>query len=260
MLASRAGRRRARGPTRSTCFAYHGAWARRAAGGSMRNVKRGWLVGLTVAALAVVGARVAAPAPGEAAKQELEAKLLEALVEASTRHVKLGIWCRDAGMVSQASNEFMYAVTVSEGKHKWSVDILNLMRKFDDAFWRKVSKNPGAAMLRTYEKKRRDLDEQDLKDRIAVAKWAGKKKDLGDETYKVWVSVVRATDKPIQVDAQGQVTLPIGIVPPEISKRLLEESVTINGRRWVRDEFLAKMPEITALDEAEADALRVRTQ
>jgi hypothetical protein len=115
-------------------------------------------------------------------------------------------------------------------------------------------------MLRTYEKKRRECDEQDLKDRVAVATWAGKKKGAEDETYKVWVSVVRATDKPLEVDAQGQVKLPVGTIPPEISKRLVDESVTINGRRWVRDEFLAKMPEITALDEAEADALRVRTQ
>ena len=98
------------------------------------------------AGLAVTGIRVAGAEPNEAAKQELEVRLLESLVEASTRHVKLGIWCRDAGMVSQASNEFIHAVTISEGKHKWSVDVLNLMRRFDDAFWRKVSKNPGAAL------------------------------------------------------------------------------------------------------------------
>ncbi len=227
----------------------------------MLNAKRGWILGLgVVAALAIVGARVAAPEPSEAAKKELEGRLKEALVKASRRHIELGIWCRDAGMVSQASNEFVRAVEISEGKDQWAVNILNLMRKLDDAFWKKVSKNPGAAMLRTYGKRAQRAVEAALEDRVAVAKWAGKKKGLDDEAYRVWVSVVRATDQPITVDAQGQVTLPVGTIPPDISKRLVDESVTINGRRWVRDEFLAKMPEITTLDEAEADALRVRTQ
>jgi hypothetical protein len=220
----------------------------------------GGLAILATGAVLAVGALQAAPDRTEAARKELAGKKKEALVQASRRHVELGIWCRDAGMVSQASNEFVRAVEVSEGQDAWAVNILKLMRKLDDAFWKKVAKNPGAAMLRTYEKRARKADEEALEDRVALAKWAGKKKELTEEAFQEWQGVVRLTDKPLEVGADGVVTLPAGLVPPEISKRLLDEAVTINGKRWVRDEFLAKMPEIKELDEAESDELRVRSQ
>jgi hypothetical protein len=202
----------------------------------------------------------AAPDRAEQARAELKKRKQELLVAASRRHVELGIWCRDAGLVSQAAKEFVRAVEVSEGADSWAVRILDLMRRMDERFWRKVMKNPGPAYLRTYEKRTRTAEESTLEDRVALAKWAAKKKDLGEESFAEYQAVVRLTDRPIVTDAAGVVTLPTGPLPPEISERLLKEAVTINGRRWVRDAFLARMPEITELAEAESEALRVRTQ
>jgi hypothetical protein len=205
------------------------------------------------------GAKFAHAAPKSAA-EELRARKKEALVKASRRHVELGIWCRDAGLVSQASAQFIRAVEVSEGEDAWAVRILDLMRRLDDAFWKKVMKNPGPAYLRTYAKRAKKAEEDSLDDRLALAKWAAKKKELGEEAFAEFQAIVRALDLPLETDATGAVVLPSGPLPPEISKRLVDGAIMINGRRWVRDAFLSKMPEITEVQEATSESLRVRTQ
>jgi hypothetical protein len=210
--------------------------------------------------VALLGRRAGAgPERAEAAKRELEGKRKETLVKASRRHVEVGIWCRDAGMVSQASAEFVRAVEVSEGQDAWAVKILDLMRKLDDAFWKKNNKRPGRAMLRTYENKAARAEEAFVKDRLALARWAAKKDELAEESFQEYVAVVRILDQPIVVDATGKVVVGDGPLPDAVSKRMLAEAITINEKKYVRDAFLARMPEVKEIREAECPELRVRT-
>jgi hypothetical protein len=94
----------------------------------MRNP---WLkalaVGLVLAwtgGLAVGGERDMARARGLFAQAQRGIKL-----EASAAHIKLGIWCRDAGRPPQATAEFLRAVEVSEGQHPLAIKLVDIMRR-----------------------------------------------------------------------------------------------------------------------------------
>ena len=109
----------------------------------MRNP---WLkalaVGLVLAwtgGLAVGGERDMARARGLFAQAQRGIKL-----EASAAHIKLGIWCRDAGLPPQATAEFLRAVEVSEGQHPLAIKLVDIMLAWGDKFWKYVQKKPKA--------------------------------------------------------------------------------------------------------------------
>jgi hypothetical protein len=227
----------------------------------MSGAKRATAV-LFVAALAL-GApdAVRADSPrAEALRAEFQGRKRQVLVEDAQRHLKLGVWCRDAGLVPQATAEFVRAVEVAEGKHPGAVKLLALMRSLDDEFWRKRRENPGKGILRAYEKRARAADADTLRDRTALAKWATKHDELAEEAHGEWVAIVRGTDVPLEADAEGRIRLPKGFVPAGPSARILAEAVRMNGVPRVRDEMLARLPDVKDMHEAASDELRVRSQ
>ncbi len=221
----------------------------------------GWVVCAgTLAGLAAW----AGPAGGEpdreaAARAEHQAKRREMLAEAGKRHVELGIWCRDAGLVAQAGAEFLRASEVAEGHLPWADRILALMRSLGDRFWKKVMKRPGPAYLRTYRKKADAVRDAVQKDRLRLAAWAARK-GLEAEALTEYVALLRHEDEPIQTGPDGRVRVRNDAIPEPYSQRILDAAVTINERRYVRDEFLELVPEVTDVSEVTSEALRVRTQ
>ncbi|MDJ0521678.1 MAG: hypothetical protein QNJ90_06335 [Planctomycetota bacterium] len=183
----------------------------------------------------------------------------EVLIEAGTRHAKVGTWCRDAGLVAQAAAEFIKAVEVSEGQNKWAERILQLMRNLDDRFWKKKLKKPSAGMIRAYEKRAKKARETYQKERLKLAKWADKK-GLEAEALAEYKGVVRLSDDYVKIDKNGLVVLDVGKIPEKYSQRLLADAVTINGKPRIRDAFLEKVPAVKEVHEAANDVMLMRSQ
>ncbi len=194
----------------------------------------------------------------EQARAELAARRLAILVEAGTARAKVGVWCRDAGMVAQASAEFIRADEVAEGKNIWAQRILMFMRKLDDKFWKGKLEKPSAGMIRAYEKRAKKAQHEYERARLRLAAWADKK-GLEEEAYEEYRAVVRLSDDSVHVDDDGLVVVEAGKVPEAYSKRLLADAVTIDGKPRVRDAFLEKAPEVKEVFEASNDALLVRS-
>jgi hypothetical protein len=216
------------------------------------------ILGLAIAAGG--GALVALGAPDrlEVAREEFKAAKRKVLIEAGNRHAKLGTKLRDAGLVQQATREFVEAVEVSEGENAWAKKILDLMQRFDERFWKTVNKKPSKQMLASYDKWAKEVEQDVLKDRLRLAKDAAKK-GLVEEAYGEYVAVVRGTDEPLRFDAEGRVTVEGGSIPAEVSKRMKDEAISVNDALWLRDEFLARIPAVRAIFEAETATVRVRS-
>lgn len=221
----------------------------------MRNP---WLkalaVGLVLAwtgGLAVGGERDMARARALFAQAQRGIKL-----EASAAHIKLGIWCRDAGLPPQATAEFLRAVEVSEGQHPLAIKLVDIMRTWGDKFWKYVQKKP-KAILDTYEKKARQVELDMQRQRLRLARDAIKA-DLIEEGYGEYCAVVRLTDLPLTFDDTGAVVIEAGKLPADISARMKAEAITIGGKPYLRDAFLALLPEVKEVFEADGERLRVR--
>lgn len=190
--------------------------------------------------------------------REFESRKREVLIEAGHRHLELGLWCRDKGLVQQASNEFIAAVEVSENRHPGAQRVLGIMRSLGDDFWKKRRKRTSDKLLAQYDKRSRTAREKGEKERLGLAKWAyGKGLEEGAEEYRL--SVAR-NDAPLEFDRKGRIVLPAGTLPAELSEEIRANAIEINGRPWMRDGFLAALPDVAAIHEAETDRIRVRSQ
>ncbi len=199
--------------------------------------------------------------PKKAAEYRLKLREMKRVVlrEAGTRHAKVGVWCRDAGLTQQAAAEFIKAVEVSEGENQWAQRILAIMRRLDDGFWKKKLKKPSGGMIRAYEKRAKKARKTYLKERLKLAKWADKK-GIEKEAFDEFKFIVRLSDDYVEVDKDGLVVMALGKVPAKYSTMLLEDAVNINGRPCIRDAFLEKVPSIKDIFEAANDQVLIRSQ
>ena len=192
----------------------------------------------------------AAADPGDRealAERQLQGLRLKMAVEYAGEHITLGIWCRDAGLPPQATAEFLRAAEVGGSVAPRAMKIVALMRALDDKFWKTVQKRP-KLLLDTYEKRAKKLELDHLKARFRLAKEATKLK-LPEEAYAEYASLVRQTNEPLAFDPTGKVVLPIGVLPLDVSERLRKESVSINERTYLRDEFLLLIPQVREVSE-----------
>ena len=63
------------------------------------------------------------------------------------RHLELGLWCRDKGLVAQASMQFIAAVEASEHRHPGAERVLSIMRSLGEWIF---GPPPNAAHLSLY--------------------------------------------------------------------------------------------------------------
>ena len=189
-------------------------------------------------------------------KQKFEKERLEVLVEAGGRHLDLGLWCRDRGLTTQAAAEFMYAVEISDGKHYGAKRVLSVMRQYDDAFWKKRKRGTDANR-KSYAIRAEKARVKDAKEFLGLAEWAWER-GLEAEAIGLYRAQLDAEGDPLEFDDKGRLVLAIGTVPAEASARFREEAVEIDGKLYVRDEFLAALPQIEKIAEVTDDALRIR--
>lgn len=185
-------------------------------------------------------------------------KKRKVLVESGHRHLELGVWCRDKGLVSQASMEFIRAVEVSEHRHPGAQKVLGIMRSLGDDFWKSRRRTRHTGLLEQYEKRTAKATERAEKDRFKLAEWAWDK-GLVEEGEAEFRRLVELADAPLEVDRSGCIELPAGELPEDLSAKLIDEAVTINGRQWLRDRFLACIPDVAEVHEVETERVRVRS-
>ncbi|MCP5021777.1 MAG: hypothetical protein GY930_08360 [bacterium] len=191
------------------------------------------------------------------AKAEFPGRKRKVLIEAGHRHLKLGVWCRNKGLNSQATMEFLRAVEVAEHQHPGAKKVLDIMQGYGDAFWQKRRKSFPKGLLSNYEKRLEKVLQKNAKERLGLAKWAtefGLKE--GEHEFRALVAL---KDAPLEFDKKERIKIAGGTVPKELSKVIREEAVKINERLWLRDEFLALLPDVEAIQEVETKRIRVRT-
>ncbi len=226
----------------------------------MRQASR---IVVTVAAALCLVAGLAARGASGGGREEARARVLfgqaqkKIAVMAATEHIELGVWCRDAGLVPQATAEFLRAVEVTNGEMPYAVKLVNLMRKLDDKFWKTVQKHP-KALLTTYEKKAHRVEIAHQKLMLRLAHDAEECR-LPEEAYTEYSLVVRMTDAPLEFDAEGRVVVEAGKMPADVSARMKAEAITIDGKPYLRDDFLLLVPDVKEVFEADGERLRVRS-
>ena len=173
--------------------------------------------------------------------RDFMAKKRQVLLEAGQRHLELGIWCRDKGLIPQATSEFIDAVEVSEKRHPGASQVLGIMRSLGDDFWRRRRKSPSKSLLAQYAKRRTKAVKTEAKERFALARWAHRK-GLPEGAAE-FEFLVERRNEPLEFNGKDQVVLPEGAVPSDVSRSIRDNAIEINGALWMRDEFLSKLPD-----------------
>lgn len=114
----------------------------------------------------------AAPAPGQQRQAAYARQRTEALAEAGQRHLRLGSWARDQGLVPQATAQFLRAVEVSEGKNPGAQTVLGVMRGLGDAFWTQQRRRPGKALLAEFGRRAAAIEAQSKAAHLELAQLA----------------------------------------------------------------------------------------
>lgn len=181
----------------------------------------------------------------------------EALFDAGQRHLQLGSWARKAGLVPQATAQFLRAVEVSQGKNQGAVTVLSILRGYGDAFWRRQQKRPSRALIKDYERRAAGIELQTRKAQMELAKLADKA-GLDVEQQQHWLTVLQLGGK-IEVDAKGIARIDGQRLPPELSTWLQQMTIQVNGGQPAFEAAGANAPKLANVVEVRSDDLVVRT-
>lgn len=220
-----------------------------------------WIL-LLVGLATLLGGRDAAQGRAEKLRREFESRRTRALIECGQRHLEYGVDLRDKGLTTQAAAQIVLAVESSEGLNPGANTVLGLMRRLDEAFWKKRRARPTSARLEAYEKAAARLRLEDQRARLELALWA-EKRGLESEALDELQKLLDTLDElpafePGEADAgSGALVLEAGKVPASLVARLQDRLVHINGQPRLRDEFLARVPQVDGLFEAASDELVV---
>ncbi|MGB0953592.1 MAG: hypothetical protein ACPG31_10220 [Planctomycetota bacterium] len=191
-----------------------------------------------------------------AAQKPFEEVKRKTLIEAASRHLELGVWCRDRGMTAQATTEFLTAVEVSEGAHPGASRLVQIMRSLDEKFWKK-HKKPARSSIKSYAKKSVKARHDDQEDRLDLAKLADKRKmeDLAEAEYE---GILRRRNAALDFDKKGGIMVEAGTIPEKYASRFKERAVAINDLLYLREGVLEYVPDLKEISEYQDDVLRVR--
>lgn len=220
--------------------------------------------GLLVALLAAAPA--AAQTHNEIQVRAYEKKRKEELIATGQRHVDLGWSIKDKGLIPQATYQFVLAVELSEGQHQGAAMVLNIVRQYEEAFWKKRRKKPRKGALQAYEKKAAKLVEEDAKGQVELAR-AAWKAELVDETKAHLVAAMQFGEV-VDIGARGDAKVGRFKVEEELLPWLLEQTIEVgDGERRIDPARLAgavqggavaaggAQPKLAGLREVASDAL-----
>ncbi len=185
-----------------------------------------------------------------------EKKLKEELLETGQRHVDLGWGLRNSGLIPQCTYQLVLAVELSENQHKGASMVLNIVRTYKDAFWKKKRKKPMLGAQKSYEKKAAALVKKDMKGQIKLARAAAKAK----LTDKMTAHLVTAMGYGAKITFLKNGAKIEGFkIEGELAEWLNEQTVVLkNGERRFEPAG-KKAPRIEGLEEVADEHLIVRT-
>lgn len=196
--------------------------------------------------------------PGDDDRSRFLAMRTKALADAGQRHLELGVDLRREGLCVQAAEQIVRAVEVSGGQNPGALMVLRLMQNLDDAFWRKKLPRPGTPRLDSYAHEAHRLDLADEKQRLDAALWAWTHR-LWEDAHAEYVEIVSARGEPLEFSKSGCLALESGTLPEKESQRIHDEAVAINDKLYIRDRFLAALPQLKELFEMRTPGLCVRS-
>lgn len=164
------------------------------------------------------------PAQADRDRAEFEKVRTRTLAEAAQRHLRLGSWARKAGLVPQATTQFLRAQEVGEDANPGAVTVVSLMRSLDTDFWRENLEDPPRVRLRNYEKRAAACEERNRADWFNLAVLAHRC-DMREMALDFLRKVLAALDEPPQWEEDGSLRLgKLGKVPPGLAERLVDSN------------------------------------
>ena len=201
---------------------------------------------------------VARSSPREDAAATFAKKRLELRLAQSQRHLEYGLELRKQGLPTQSAAQIVLANEIGEGANPGATQVFAIMRQYDEAFWKRHGSRPSPKKVELYEKKARELADKDARELLELVDWAATRQCEAQATA-ICRELLLERGEPLECDAKGRILFGSGAIHAAISTKILAESVVINGKRYVRDELLAKLPDLAALHEVADAELLVRT-
>ena len=214
--------------------------------------------GMRVAAFLALTLAPAAQVRMERALEDFKQDRDKALIQIGQRHLEYGLELRKQGLTLQAAAQIVQSVDASLGRNETAKFILDLMRAFEDAFWKRRLAKPSAAKLETYEKRALKLRAQDLEDRAELVQRA-LQRQLDEVASEELQDVLLALDEPLAFDEKGSLRVAGTTFSGELAARVKASAIEINGKPYVRDTFLRRVPGVLRIFEASSKELRVRS-
>lgn len=212
---------------------------------------------LTMLALCGGAAGMVAQNTREAVAADFEKRRDKVLAEAGQRHLRLGSWARDEGLVPQATAQFLRAVEVSRGKNPGAQTVLGLMRGLGDDFWSSKRKRPSKALLAEFDKRAAANEAKTRKEHLELAARASASKLL-DEAKEHFRSVLELGGE-LQRDDKGVWKIDGKRIDDDLGEWLRGQAATDKDGRQVFEAAGAAAPRLAGLTLHEDDLLQVRT-
>src|SRR5262245_28456815 len=105
------------------------------------------------------------------------------LVLSGQRHLEFGLERRKKGLTLQAAAQIPLAVEASQGRNETAEFVLNLMRAYQDEFWKRKLEKPTRERIEIYEKRAQKLRQQDQEERLGLVRWA-ERMHLEEQAYE----------------------------------------------------------------------------
>jgi hypothetical protein len=180
------------------------------------------------------------------------------LALAGQRHLEYGLELRRKGLTTQAAAQIVLAVEVAQGRNPGAEVVLGVMRTYQDAFWKRKIEKPSDEKLAAYAARARKLRQEDHEACLELVEWA-LRADLEEQAYEELRALLLALDEPLAFDARGRLLVLGDALGAEPSERVRAGAIEINGRPYVRDAFLRRVPEVARIFEKSSPELRVRS-
>lgn len=239
--------------------------------GPLSGLFRAWIPDMmmrfriTLAAFLVVSAALSTAAFAHTVpatpREEYERLRIKLTGERGKRHLEIGQWCNDAGLLDLAKEQFQLAYDLSTGGYRAAGSkYLSLLGRLSPASIKKNYHNPTRKELKLYVKKRDRAVVLDRKGRLRLADFAfANKSVLMNEALTGYRKLVEESSEILEFDRKGRIVLDAGTIPEAVSRTFRDSdlAITVNLRFCLRAGFLKKVPEVREVFKEESERLRV---
>ncbi len=202
----------------------------------------------------------ALPVPGSA-REDFERMRARIAGESGKRHLEIGRWCNDAGLLDLAKEQFQLTGELSTGGYRSAAyKYLSALNGLSPASIKKNYHRPTRRELKLYRKKKEKAFLLDRRGSLKLADFAYSNRSvLMDEALTIYRTLVEESGTVLEFDRKGRIVLDTGTIPEAVSRTFRDSdlAVTVNYHVCLRDGFLKKIPEVKEVYMKEGEGLRV---